>query len=244
MKTVIATWEKRSIGVDCNEITIEADDTVETINKEMSKHEAEYTVVKVPAGQTEVLFYLQKLGFIFIETLTICYHKGEPFNLNRIQQRIIKQVSYEEMNDDDIDFMFKEMKAGLFQTDRIALDPYFTIEQSNNRYVYWIRDELDSGAKAYKLVYDDKGVGFFTIKKQTDDELFAFLAGIYSDFLNTGLGFCTNYYEVEEGKRQGAKRIMTAFSSNNRGAAAIHFSMGCVLHKLYYVLIKHKAELL
>ena len=39
MKIVKATWEKRNIGVDCNEITIEADDTIETINKEISKHE-------------------------------------------------------------------------------------------------------------------------------------------------------------------------------------------------------------
>ena len=240
MKIVNATWEKRNIGVTCNEIMIEAGDALESIDREILAHEAEYTVVKVPTEQTETLFHLQKRGFVFIETMTTCYHTGESFNLNRIQRRIIDRVSYAEMNNNDIDFMFSEINKGMFQTDRIALDSYFTLEQSNNRYIYWIKDELDSGSKAYKLLYQGKDAGFFTLKKQSDTVYFAFLAGIYSDFINSGLGFCTHYYEVLEGKRLGARRVMTVFSSNNRGAVAIHLTMGHILHEQYYILIKHK----
>jgi len=239
MHTVNATWEKRNIGVECNEITIEADDTVEFLIEEIPKNETAYTVIKVPAGMIGMLFCLQKMGYLFIETMTTCYHNAAPFHLNRIQQRIIDRTEYEKMNDSDINFMFEEINKGLFTTDRIALDPAFTIEQSNHRYACWIKDELEHGSKLYKLVYGDKDFGFFGIKKQTEHDYYAFLGGVYPAFLSSGFGFSTNYYEIEEGRRLGAKRIKSLFSSNNRGAAAIHLSLGYALQQQYYVLIKH-----
>jgi hypothetical protein len=242
MQIIKATWEKRNLGVDCNEIIIEADDSVEAISKEISKHETEYTVVKIPTGLDKLLLHLQKQGFLFIETITSCYHTGEQFNLNRIQQRIIDNVSYKRITNDDIELIFKEINNGLFQTDRVSLDQHFTLEQSNNRYIGWVKDELDRGAKAYTLTYNTKNVGFFTLKKQTEHEYFAFLSGIYSDFLSSGLGFCTHYFEVIEAKRQGAKHVNTVYSSNNRGATAIHLNMGHVLREQYYVLVKHKTK--
>lgn len=240
MKIVNAIWEKRNLGLYCNELTIETEDTVETIERDVPKYEKEYTVVKIPTGQVELVYSLQKLGFVFIETLTTCYHTGEHFNLNRIQQRILDQVKYIKMHSPDIDFLFNEIKRGIFTTDRISVDPYFTAEQANNRYVYWLKDELNKGSLVYKLTYGDKDIGFFTLKRTSASEFFAFLSGNYSEYLFSGFGFCAHYFEVTEAIRLGAKRVMTSFSSNNRGAASIHFSMGHILHKQYYVFVKHR----
>lgn len=239
MKVVHASWEKRNLGVDCNEITLNAGDTTETVSTELLEHEAEYTVVKAPTGNASVLFLLQSIGYSFVETMTSCYHTGEPFHLNSIQQRIVQSVHYQEMNAGDVEFMFREIRRGLFQTDRISLDPRFSIAQSNNRYVFWIQDELNKGSKVYKLVFRGKDVGFFGIGKYTEKECVGFLGGIYPDFMNAGFGFCINYYLISEAKRQGAKRINFTFSSNNRGVTALYLGMGYILHEQYYVFVKH-----
>ncbi|WP_156968078.1 hypothetical protein [Desulfobacter vibrioformis] len=239
MKIVNAVWEKRNLGVDCNEITISPDDSLETIKDEISKYETEYTVVKIPTGNIEALFLFQKLGYCFIETLTVCYHTGEDFNLNKIQKRILEKITYHKMNNDDIDHLFKEIKQGMFQTDRISMDPYFSTVQANQRYIYWINDELDRGSQLYKISYNCKDIGFFALKKLTDTEYFAFLSGNYLEYLSSGLGFCAFYCEVTEAKRQGAKRVVGSYSSNNRGTTAILLSIGHILRMQYYVFVKH-----
>jgi hypothetical protein len=240
MKVVNAVWEKRNLGVDCNEITVEAKDMLPEIERDIVGYETEYTVVKVLAGRANVLLFLQQSGFVFIETLTICYHRGDAFGLNRVQQRIIEQVRYAEMQNIDVNFMFKQISKGLFTTDRVSLDPHFSVEQANQRYIYWLQDELHNGAKAYKLSFKGKDIGFFTLKRKTDIEYTAFLSAVYPDYFMSGLGLCPHYFEVTEGIALGAKHVMTSYSSNNRGATAIHLSMGHVLHRQYHVLIKHK----
>ena len=103
----------------------------------------------------------------------------------------MERISCHEMVPGDLDFLYGAIRDGLFGTDRVSLDPHFTAEQSSNRYVYWIRDELDRGAKACKLVYRDSVVGFFTLKQRGPEEWFAFLGGLYPDFLTSRFGFVT-----------------------------------------------------
>lgn len=239
MKVVHASWEQRNLGVDCNEITVEPDDDAETVIDDIRAHETEYTVVKIPTGCTDILHRLQQVGYSFIEMLTKCHHSGESFNLNRIQQRIVDRITYSEMADTDLEFMFREISGGLFRADRISMDPYFNSELANRRYVYWIEDELARNAQVFKVVYNEKDVGFFTLKRMGSDLHFAFLGGVYREFSTSGFGFCSHYCQIVEGRRQGSKRVMTAYSSNNRGAAAIHMTFGHVLYQQHYVLIKH-----
>lgn len=240
MKVINAVWEKRNLGVDCNEITIELADTVESISDLLREAETEYTVVKMPVASVDILLYLQTQGYQFIEAMTSCYHGPESANVNRIQKRLIDSLSYEIMNEDDLNYMFSEIKKGLFKTDRIALDPYFSIQQANNRYIGWIGDELEKGAMCYKLKYKEDAVGFFTFKQVNENTYFPFLGAVYEKYEKSGFGIALNYFEIEEGIRRGAKRIHSAFSTNNRGATGVHLSMGYVLQEQSYVLIKHR----
>lgn len=238
MKVVHATWEQRNLGVDCNEIVIEASDTAETVTK-LLQHETEYTVVKLPVGRTDLLFKIQEMGYRYIETLTHCYHLGTSFNLTPIQQRVVDRTRYEPMDAAGHERMFSEIMNGMFSADRISLDPAFSREQANRRYVYWIKDEFSRGGKAFRVLYDDRELGFFTLRRKNEDTQIAFLSGTYAAFRNSGFGFCCHYSEVVEGIRTGAKRVATSYSSNNRGAAAVHLSMGHVLDEQWYVCVKH-----
>ena len=95
----------------------------------------------------------------------------------------------------------------------------------------------------YKVLYDDRELGFFTLRRQSEDVDFAFLSGVYAAFRTSGIGFSCHYSEVVAGLQSGAKRVMTSYSTNNRGAAAVHLSMGHVLHEQWYVLVKHGRQI-
>lgn len=239
MKIVHATWERRNLGVDCREINVEPDDGVDGMAQALREHEAEYTVVRLPVARIDLLFRAQDLGYRFIETITYCYHAGGTFNLNPIQQRIVDRITWRPADDAGLADVFERIEQGMFSTDRVALDPQFGPKAAARRYVYWIQDELARGGRVYTIFYGERELGFFSLKRQGNGETFAFLSGTYAAFRNSGFGFACHYCEVVEGLRSGAKRVMTSYSSNNRGAAAVHLSIGHVLHQQCYLLVKH-----
>lgn len=71
MKIVAATWERRNLGLDVTEVTLDHKDlknepeTLEILKKYMMPRH--YLLVKVPAGSIAFLAKLQALGFIFLE---------------------------------------------------------------------------------------------------------------------------------------------------------------------------------
>lgn len=240
MKIIHAIWEQRNLGVNCYEVTVEAEDTLEMLKEKALEFETEYTIVKVPTEMVGISLYLQSVGYTFMEVIISCHHEGKLPKLTRIQQRMIDSISCEEMDNDDQERLFNEIRCGIFQDDRVSLDPYFTQEQANNRYIGWINDEITHGSQLYKLVYKGETVGFFVLRNQGNGGFFACIGGIYPNYQQFGFGLCMNYFEIYEGVKRNAKRIMSSFSTNNRGASAIHFSMGYILDLQYNVFICHK----
>ena len=109
MKVVNASWEKRNLGVDCNEIEIEKKDTVEMLKKRILDFETDYTVVKVPIGMINISHFLQSCGYVFMELITNCYSKLGIPKLSPIHNRIINSVSCEEMNPNDRKELFYQI---------------------------------------------------------------------------------------------------------------------------------------
>ena len=104
MKIIHAIWERRNLGVNCYEVTVEAEDTLEMLKEKASEFETEYTIVKVPTSMADISFYLQGAGYTFMEIITSCYHGGKIPKLTRIQQRMVDSVSCEEMNNNDVKY--------------------------------------------------------------------------------------------------------------------------------------------
>jgi hypothetical protein len=242
MKIVDAFWEKRNLGVTCQEVIIEDDDTAGTVKTEISDVNAEYIVVKVPAGKTDVMFLLSELGYRFIECAFHLTHdlKRHALSVTGPVKRLLTAVEYCPMEKADFDLLFMEIKKGLFNTDRIFLDPCFTKEQAANRYVGWISDEFARGADLYKLIYKDKPIGFFTFKDLGDGVYYPFLAGIYEEYKQGGIGLSTLYYPIIEAIKRGGKQIDTYISTNNVIIVRNHVLLNFVFQKTQYIYIKHR----
>jgi hypothetical protein len=231
------------MGVDCQEIIVEPADSLCQLKEALDKCNANYRVIKLPLGMVHELFFLQDNGYKFIELITTCFNSGQIPKFSPVQERVLFSVGYESMDPSDLIELNQHIKDGMLKDDRVSLDPYFTQEQASGRYLGWLRDERERGAIFFKLTFKNEIIGFFTLLDLKNGNFVANLGGIYPKFQRNGFGFCMNNYEIQEGLKRGGKKIYTSFSSNNRGAAAIHFMLGCSLEKQYYVLIGHKAEL-
>jgi hypothetical protein len=243
MKVINAKWEKRNLGVDCIEVKIESQDNIDILKERSNDYQTEYTVIKVPIGMMDICHYLQSAGYFLMELMTICYSNANLPRISPIQKRIIDSVNCEEMNRKDRDLAFKHINDGMFNTDRISIDTNFTQEQANKRYIGWISDDLNLQAKIYKIVSKGEAIGFFTLKHQGGGSYITTLGGLYPGFVKPGLGISILYHTINEAINQNANKLITAFSSNNRGAAALHFSLGLVLDQQHYVFVKHRDKL-
>ncbi|MGN6711800.1 hypothetical protein [Anaerocolumna jejuensis] len=239
MKLTHAVWEKRNMGVDCWEALIQDGDTIEEFLDNAPKFETEYTVIKIPASMIGFGLELQKYGYFYIETAISCHHDLKMPELNKIQKRLLDEMSYEEMTEIDRQELFGEIDKGIFTTDRIILDPYFTRKQANNRYKGWIKQETDNGSQIYKMIYRGSTVGFFTYKDIGKGVYFPYIGGIYESYLKAGVGFAQNCFHIEEAVKRSGKKVLGSYSTNNRGAASIHMSMGYILDETTYVYVKH-----
>ena len=242
MRTVDAVWEKRNIGVSTLEVTVEPQDTADNIVDKLNNLSAQYQVVKVPTGMIQVMWTLEAMGFHYIETVVNVTYDLNKLTLPNQFRRINDAVEYRQMDVADIDHMFQEVAKGMFFTDRVALDPYFSMEQASNRYVCWLRDEEKRGSAFYKYLYKKKTVGFFAMKEIADKIYYPFLAGIYKEYQSLPIGAVYLYKTLEEARRLGGKSVSTYISLNNSGALRTHVDYGYTFRQSHCVFVKHEGE--
>jgi len=239
MKIIDAVWEKRNLDVTCTEFNIEAGDTIDVVQNAIKESEQQYNVLKIPAGESEFLFAATNLGYTFIETSINVTHDLKEVPLTSIQRRMVDGADYTLMDNSDIEMLFKEIRKNIFTTDRIAIDPHFSLEQAANRYVGWISDELGRDCDVYNLIYKDQKIGFFTFKEIEDRVYFPFLAGIYENYTKWGMGMALLYKTIVEARTKNAKSISTCISKNNKSVFNAHQALNYRFSKFSYVYVKH-----
>lgn len=239
MKIIDATWEKRNLGVTCVEATIEPADTLAGIRQQLAEATAQYMVVKLPAGRADAMFALSELGYTFIEAGIHVTWKVVPLELSGLQRRMADSTGHVLMNDADKQVLWSELRKGIHDTDRVALDPHFARERAAERYVGWIQDELARGTDVYKLTYKDQAIGYFTMKHLGDGVYYPFLGGMYESHQSSGMGFLVAYKPMCEVAARGGRSISTHISTNNDRAIRIHVSLGFSFGQVTYVYVKH-----
>ena len=239
MEIINAVWEKRNIDLDTLELEVQEGDTWEDLKSTIEKLHFEYLVVKIPPIRTDLMFKVNSLGLVFVELVTKAHFSGTPPVLGSLQKRIIHSLEWGEITHENKKRLFEEISLGLFKTDRVAIDPSLGIDQSSNRYLGWIHDELKSGAVIYEVTKKGELIGFFLMRKIDTHSSDAILAGLLEKYQKSGLGFVLNYLEIEVSKKLGSTSLNSTFSSNIRGATAIHMSMGYTVDHQYYVYVKH-----
>lgn len=240
MKLIEATWEKRNLGVTCVEATVEPADTAAQIRSRLAETSAEYTVVKVAAGRSDIMFALADAGYAFIEASINVTWKVAPLALPGIQQRMADSTGHALMDEADKQMLWSELRKGIHDTDRVSLDPHFPKERAAERYVGWIQDEIARGTDVYKLTLKDQAIGYFTMKHLGDGVYYPFLGGMYESHRSSGLGFIVPYKPMCEVAARGGKAISTYISTNNDRAVRVHVSLGFTFGDTTYVYVKHR----
>lgn len=240
MNIIDAYWEKRNLGVSCKELNCELNDNIADVKKIVSSIDADYTVIRVPSPKVDLLFYFQSIGFFVIETnIHLVKNLRDielPFRYQKYESRIVARKA----NTDEVNKIMGEIRNGVFDTDKIALDPLFSLKQSANRYENWVSEELNKKSTAYIVANMDKDIGFFILRNDDDTNYNALFGALYKDTNATGFGFAVGYSAFKVAKKLSAKTIFTAVSSNNLAALRMNLSIGYEIDNVHYVLIKHR----
>ena len=165
MKIVNAVWEKRNLGVKTCEVTIEQEDTLEEVNSACDDLSSRYEclVFKIPSNRSDLVLPMQSKNFQCIESAITTMTDLQNFNISDRYARFKKQISYQPMNEKDLSRLYEEIQSGIFKTDRIYLDPYFTHESAAQRYVFWVQDLVEQENIPYKVKFRNEDIGFLCI---------------------------------------------------------------------------------
>lgn len=238
MKVTDAFWEKRNMGVETTEIKIEQNDSVEECRKVLQQIQAPYQVVKLPAAQIPLQNMLQEHGYKYMETIVRLKHDLKEDFMSPLQKRLAALVSYERMTEEDLEVLYREIDHGMFTTDRIILDDFFSEKQAHDRYRGWIGDELQKNGEAYKFIYKNKTIGF-CVHRVEKEASYGILGGLYPEYSRTGLGFISLYSSIMIERARGAKCLISDVSTNNIGSLRNDVAMGFQIVDVENVFVKH-----
>lgn len=237
MKIVNADWEYRNLGVTTIEIEIEEYDTRETILTTIQEIRAQYIVLKLPSHKADMTFDIQKSGYTYIEDMVQMVSYLKKVNYSSVQERFNTCVSTQVMTEEDLVTVKQEIKKGLFSTDRVYLDPYFSKEQAYNRYINWIEDEYLRKTQFIKYIYKGNIIGFFALREQEKGRYTSFLGGIFPAYRKGGIGTVVKVPQVVQA--YGGKSVSTNVSSNNPAQIRNLILNGYIPESITHTFIKH-----
>lgn len=239
MTIIDAYWEKRNLGKSVKEVCIDETDTIENIEEGLKKIDAEYVVLKIPTTRTDLLFKVDVLGLTYVEDMVDLVSTLNLPELNHLQKRIFEQTFVEEIKLENMTQLYIEIEKGIFETDRIAVDPVFSKKIANRRYVNWIKDELERGTRYYVYKYKNKEIGFFSLKEKKDGEYISFIGGMYKECRDGGLGALINHHVINVVRMLKGKKVHISVSTNNVAQMKSAINSGYVPENISHVYIKH-----
>lgn len=245
VSVVDAFWDTRSLGISCCEIKITQDDTLDDIVAALGEAEGYgYSVAKVVSGRPDVYKILESHEYSFVECSWEIELDLLNFHMPEVAIPLSEHVHYEQADDESKFRIYSEIEKGIFNTDRISLDEHFSVDIASRRYINWIEDELKRTAKLYHTFFMEKEVGFFAqFESVPGVEVYPFLAGLYNDYKNSGLGLNVVVgAPVDEALKRGCARSRTYASSNNSSILKLNELYGYRIADVWNVFVKHASQ--
>lgn len=244
MQLTDAFWDTRSLKKKTLEISIEKGHDLEDVLRALVQAESdgyEYIVAKTATGDMRLNRLLEEKGFTFAECSLEVLINLRNFEMPRLASRFAEDITYKLADQDSRQRIYDEIRSGIFDTDRIALDPAFPEGVAAERYVNWIEDELQRGASLYHVFFRNDEVGFFVFKERIPGvEANPILAGLYEPYKQSGLGMNVVVgVGATEALRRGCKRVRSHVSSNNMPVLNLYEAMGYHVSDIQNVFVKH-----
>ena len=243
IQTIRAIWDEPILKIPTFEIISEEENIKEldiSIKSILNKYQRYYIVVKAPIKCINTYSYLMENKFCFIETQFSINVRLREYQQNK--SKIIpgyRQLELYKVKDESmLNYIIQEVKKGIFQTDRIALEPNFGIDISNKRYANWIYESFhDSQCDLLIAQNSSQPVGFSLLKSK-DRDIYGLLGGIFNSYKRDGYfpeilhNTFVNYSNNE------FKNFKTDISSNNLEVFRIYQELGCKISSVRYVFTK------
>lgn len=249
MKCVYAEWEQRNLGCRTIELTIEKEDTllpmVEVLQKIeyfCNEYHAQYVVVKSSTRYPQIGQYLQTQGFVLMEAqIGLKLERGNVIEACEKYQDLFPNVTYRAADDNDMDYVISEIQKGIFETDRIALDPCFGKKIANRRYALWTEDTCRKGGNLFISLYREKPIGFFldVYEDEKKKKIKGLLGGLFISENHQHYGSM----HIFVGRRSFLDRELllekTSVSTNNLSILQLQLMFGSKIISIDNIYIKH-----
>lgn len=232
-----AFWQQKNLGVTSTEFEFNKDDSLEDVQEIIHNATTEYDVAFVGDSRVDIVNLLEDNGFKYIETI-VSFKRGlKQVIPSKVIARLKSKVELHEC--EDMSSIYNEINKGMFDTDRITVDPYFKDVNTSHRYINRMEEEK-ANLRTFTLNKGNEEVGFISIKDCGNNKWFSFLGGAYKSFDGQGLGYLAIYYGLELAQSFGGKKIVTGTSSNNLASVKIHLDIGYSITDMQPVLVRHK----
>jgi hypothetical protein len=250
MKVIDAFWEKRNFGYDVIEIIVDNTDLndidylINAINKVASN--CSYVVIKFPVGNLQLLHALQDIGFYFMETQFVCTMDIKGYKVPSLFTKYLDSFYYEEI-EKDIDKWTKvidKIELGMFNTDRVYLDPALNNDIALKRYRNWALDlvnQKDAFLCTINIKKSKEAIGcvLYTIDGQS---MHGIIGGIFKQYQKLGMGVGMLASIIHFAVKRDIKTLYSPISSNNPPVLKLHFAFGFLLKDERYVMRKMNSE--
>jgi len=220
MKVINATWDQVNTGLKTCEIVFEKNDTFQTYLDADIEGDYQFSVVKVTAGDLELVHQLEETGYRYLENqMVLSFDINQLVDINPSWKRLLNGFScYQVKTYDELDFIIEEVNNNMFDTDRFSLDPCFRESNiSSKRYANWIDHLFKKGATLFfTIVREGARAGFFTMKQESKNLYRCPIAGIYNGYKSAGYIFVLTWFWLQKSREFGSRKLITSVSSNNR----------------------------
>ena len=219
MKIVNAFWEERNTGLKTCEIIFEKEDKFQNYLEANIESDFKFSVVKIPLGDLKLVHQMEDYGYRFLENqMTLSFEVDQLVKIDLLGPRLLKGFHCEQITTrKEMESVLNEVNNNMFETDRFSLDPFWPNGLSSKRYFNWIRELFESEeAQFYVIIRDGKGIGFFSIKRESKSTGSCPIAGIYNSFKTAGYIFVLTWFWLHKSQELGYKKLITSISSNNR----------------------------
>ena len=243
MKTVHATWEQANLGVNAYETVLTEQDTADEYaqaEKALLAAGAEYLVVKTPVNTPTLLFGLPKLGYTFVETVFHVAIRRCDYHMQDTVARFDRGLSVlERTQPDDLQRVFSLIRSGVFRSDRVSIDPAFTLAQGGNRYANWLSQMLGRGGRLFEVLQGVKPIGFFVIVRVDAQTVDPVLMGMYDEANDRGIGTLLHKKTLDTCFEMDCARLTSTIVSNNSKVLRVYVNAGATITDTLYTYVRH-----
>ena len=243
MKTVHADWERKNLGVEAYEITLEPSDTPQALRQEEERIRAlgaRYVARKMPVNCPQLRFGMTELGYTFVETVFHVMVRRDNYHMPDIIARFDRGLSVVQRQERaECQAVYDHIRQGVFISDRVAVDPAFGVEKGGNRYANWLETMVRGGAFLYEVLAGQKPIGFFVIQRKDADTVDPVLMGMYHAENDRGLGTLLHKKTLDTCFTHPCKRLTSTVVSNNAKVLRVYVNAGAEITDMLYTYVKH-----